>query len=136
MINNDDMYHTCRWCRYYIKGCCTLRMFSPVLTDNVYTVAEDGGLSAVIEETLNSNKPKELMKLLDNLLTSYRLSKARREEVRELIEDGLLQYNDFILKEQLDAAVSRLYQDRLDNAAVTEELMIKDPESFYCKYWS
>lgn len=135
MMNNEDMYHTCRWCKHFIKGCCTLGVFSLVLVDSVYNVAEDGGLSSVIEETLNSKKPEKLIRELDVLLSGYRVAKAKRDEIRKLILEELLEYNDFVLKEELDSAISRLYQERLDNSTVTEEVEIKSPEDFYCSRW-
>ena len=46
-----------------------------------------------------------------------------------------MEYNDFVLKEELDSAISRLYQERLDNATVTEEVEIKSQEDFYCSRW-
>lgn len=135
MMSNEDMYHTCRWCKHFIKGCCTLGVFHPVLTDSVYMVAEDGGLSGVIEETLNSNAPDKLYKEMSILLAGYMVGKAKTDKAIKLIQDLILEHNDFVLKERLDEAVSRLYQERLDNAAVTEEVEIKDPESFYCSRW-
>lgn len=135
MMSNEDMYHICRWCKHFTKGCCTLGVFSPVLVDSVYNVAEDGGLSSVIEETLNSKKPEKLIRELDVLLSGYRVAKAKRDEIRKLILEELLEYNDFVLKEELDSAISRLYQERLDNATVTEEVEIKSPEDFYCSRW-
>lgn len=139
MMSNEwdagGVYHVCRWCKHYVKGCCTLGVFKPVHTMDVYTVAEDGGLSEVIEETLNSSKPDKLIKALDDLLVKYRVTKARREEVKTLFDDLLPEYNDFVLKERLDEAISRLYQERLDNDVLTEAVEIADPERFYCSKW-
>ncbi len=129
------MYHTCKFCKHYVKGCCTLGVFKPVHTLDVYTVAEDGGLSEVIEETLNSSKPEKLMKAMDDLLIQCKVSKAKRIEARNLFEEHLLAYNDFELKERLDEAISRLYQERLEMDVETEAVNIADPESFYCSKW-
>lgn len=129
------MYHACRWCKHYIKGCCTLGVFKPVHSTDVYKVADEGDLSGVIEETLNSSKPEKLMKAMDNLLAQCKVSKAKRAEARNLFEEHLLAYNDFELKERLDEAISKLYQDRLSNDTVKEEVEIVDPERFYCSRW-
>lgn len=134
-MSKEDMYHNCRWCKHFVSGCCTLGVFHPVLTDSVYMVAEDGGLSGTIEETLNSNKPEKLYKEVETLLAGYKVAKVKRDAVKKLIEEILLEHNDFVLKEKLDEAISRLYQERLDNAAVTEEVEIADPENFYCSRW-
>lgn len=135
MTSNEDMYHTCRWCKHYIKGCCILGMFSPVLVDSVYTVAEDGGLSQVIEETLNSLDQKYIIQAIQGACDEQKISKQKRVKILEAFSEAIGQFFDFTAKEALDENISRLYQDRLDNAAVTEEVEIKDPEGFYCSRW-
>lgn len=55
MSDLDEMYHVCRWCKWYEGGKCTNAAFSKEIdTSGVYRVAEDGRLSGTIEETLNS----------------------------------------------------------------------------------
>lgn len=127
------MYHTCRWCKNFEKGCCTLGVFRPVLTDSVYTVAEDGGLSAVIEETLNSLDQKYLMQTITEVCDEQKISRQKKVKLMEALDEALRQFFDFTAKEALDDAISRLYQERLDNATVTEEVEIQDPHTFYCK---
>ena len=136
-IEREGMYHTCRWCKHYDSGLCYLGMLYPVIENRtaVYGVAEDGGLSGVIEETLNSNKPETILKELDKLLAGWKVSKAKRGEVKKLFDEMIPEFLDFTLKEKLDEVISRLYQERLDNEADTEVVEIKDPESFYCSRW-
>ena len=47
----EDMYHTCRWCKYYQDGKCVHEAFAGTQIDVscIYQVAEDGMLSGVIE---------------------------------------------------------------------------------------
>lgn len=132
----DTMYHTCRWCKHYSgNGACLNPMFEPDNEDNlaVYKVSEEGKLSEVIEETLKSNKPKELIEAIDNYLMG-KVAKKHREAVKKLFEEMLPEYNDFTLKEELDEAIHSLYVKELTEA---EALVvgIRDPESFYCKEW-
>lgn len=130
------MYHVCKYCKSYVGGKCVAKVIKPVPEDSVYSVAEDGSLSEAIEETLNSNIPEKLIKAIDDLLEDYRLSQSKRQDVAALFEDMLPEYNDMVLKEQLDSAISVLYQNRLNEIEIPEELDIADPESFYCSKWS
>lgn len=51
----EDLYHTCRWCKYYQGGVCINEAFTACRdTLPVYAVAEDGRLSECIRETLGS----------------------------------------------------------------------------------
>lgn len=132
---NNNTYKACRRCRYYVDKCCTLDMFMPTSEDDIYSIAEEGSLSEVIEETLNSSKPEKILKELDNLLAGWKISKTRRKEVSQLFEEMFPEYNDFTLKEQLDENISRLYQERLGKAIITDEIEIKEPDNFYCSRW-
>ncbi len=45
MMNDDfenDMYHRCRWCKYFEKGRCYRGFASSVVSNTVYEVAEGG----------------------------------------------------------------------------------------------
>lgn len=134
---NNNIYKACRRCRYYVDKCCTLDMFMPTFLseDDIYSIAEEGSLSEVIEETLNSSKPEKILKELDNLLAGWKISKTRRKEVLQLFDEMFPEYNDFTLKEQLDENISRLYQERLVKAIITDEIEIKEPDNFYCSRW-
>ena len=139
MADNDvfDMYHTCRWCKHFNEyGYCMLDQFNVAGFDaSLYKTAEEGHLSEVIEETLNSNKPEKLIRLIDGFLGGIKVSKKNREEVKKLFNEVLPEYFDFELKEKLDENISRLYQERFDNAVFGALVEIKDPESFYCCRW-
>lgn len=136
----DDMYHTCRWCKHFEKGRCYRGFASSVISVNhaIYAVAEEGELSGVIEETLNSSFPKELLRGIINLLVKWKISKKRIKELENYYNEKLPEILDFKLKEKLDENVSMLYQDRLENKIIEVEtgLDINDPENFYCKeFW-
>lgn len=136
MISVDEMYHTCRWCKHFESGKCYKGFASKDLSDTVYKVAEEGELAEVIEETLNSGFPKELLEGIKELLTGWKVSKKRIKELEEYFADKLPEILDFGLKEKLDENISVLYQDRIENRIVEDMgLEIDNPESFYCCKW-
>lgn len=67
----EDMYHTCRWCKYYQGGVCINKAFTACRdTLPVYAVAEDGRLSECIRETLGSISLDKVER--ESLFTSWR----------------------------------------------------------------
>lgn len=136
MTKDEDMYHTCRWCKYFDKGKCYKGFATNTVSDIVYEVAEAGELSGVIEETLNSNFPKELLYGIIALLTEWKISKKRVQELEKYYNEKLPEILDFGLKQALDESISMLYQDRIENKIAEETgIEIDDPEDFYCKYF-
>lgn len=132
----DDMYHVCRWCRYYKNGKCFKGFASHDLDEDVYEVAESGELSEVIEETLNSSFPKDLIEGIKDILRGYKVSEKRIKEVEKFYNEKLPEVLDFDLKEKLDEAISILYQGSAERSAeIKRGLTINDPEDFYCKYF-
>lgn len=130
------MYHACRWCKHYIKGMCHKGFASNIVSDIVYKVAEEGELSGVIEETLNSGFPKELLQGIKELLEDWHISKKRIKELEEFYNEKLPEILDFELKEKLDENISVLYEDRIENMIAGETgVKINNPESFYCCEW-
>lgn len=76
MNSKEDMYHCCNYCKYFDKGKCYKGFADLSVTyDVVYSVAENGRLSEVIEEELNSHKPVKAYAAIRNKLTEYGLSK-------------------------------------------------------------
>ena len=139
MSNFDDLYHTCRWCKWFVGGKCVNEAFSKeVDTIPVYLVAEDGRLSGVIEETLNSVSIERVERELEKLLQGFNLSNKRVDEALQVLRDMLPEWLDFECKPKLDEAVSKLYQDEADKvySSVDGGVEISDPERFYCKeFW-
>lgn len=130
----DEMYHVCRWCKYYDKGVCINGCFGcadGVDILDIYAIAESGKLSGVIEETLNSIKPVKLERELRDKLLSFKLSNKRVDEVIQVFRECLSEFLDFDCKPKLDTEISRLYQ----NVETGEEqgVEIRDPSTFYCK---
>lgn len=132
----DEMYHTCRWCKYFKGGKCYNGFASNGVSDIVYEVGEEGELAGVIEETLNNGFPKELLEGIKELLTGWKISKKRIRELEKYFDEKLPEILDFGLKEKLDENISVLYQDRIENKIAEETgIEINDPESFYCCKW-
>lgn len=88
----EDMYHTCRWCKYFSNGkCINDRAFggTEILSEAVYGIAEEGRLAGVLEETLGSVKASKLSNRLRDVLESYKLSGKRVNEVLDLVVENL-----------------------------------------------
>lgn len=123
----DEMYHTCRWCKYFKGGKCYNGFASNRVSNIVYTVAEEGDLDGFT---------KELLEGLKELLTGWKISKKRIKELENYFDEKLPEILDFGLKEKLDENISILYQDRIENKIAEETgIEINDPESFYCCKW-
>lgn len=134
----EDMYHTCRWCKYYQDGKCVHEAFAGTQIDvaGIYQVAEDGRLSGVIEETLNSVDTSKMESDLGSVLKSFNLSDKRIKGFFEAFGDCLVEFFDGVCKEALDEVVSRLYQSDAEQRSKEAEgggVEIADPHSFYCK---
>ena len=131
----EDMYHTCRWCKWFSDGkCINDRAFggTEILSEAVYDIAEEGRLAGVLEETFGSVKASNLSNRLRDMLESYKLSGKRVSEVLELVAESLEEFLGTDCKEALDDAISRLYKNNTDNLG-SGGVIIADPHSFYCK---
>ena len=139
MSNLDDMYHVCRWCKWYIGGKCVNEAFSKEIdTTPVYQVAESGKLSEIISETLGSISTKKIQAELREKLEGFKLSDKRISEVMDMLSSEITEWIDKSCKPELDEAISGLYQGEADTAftSVDGGVEIADPESFYCKeFW-
>lgn len=85
----DDLYHVCRWCKYYKAGMCINGCFGAgdsVDLFDIYAIAESGKLSGVIEETLNSIKPVKIER--ESLEISYSLL--------SLVKSGLERFYSYL----------------------------------------
>lgn len=133
----DDLYHVCRWCKYYKDGMCINGCFGAgdsVDILDIYAIAESGKLSGVIEETLNSIKPVKIERELRDKLFSFKLSEKRVGEVLQLFRECLGEFLDFECKSKLGEEISRLYQ--AVKTGDGDGVEIKDPHTFYCKeFW-
>ena len=132
--SNDDWQKCCRWCHYYENGKCT-HSLSPTGSSEeatVYSVAESGKLSEVIEETLHSIPPKAFSEL-EYLLRDWKISEKRIKEFQKVFGECLDQYLDMEVKPELDEKISVLYQSEVENTSWDSE--IPDPEEYCCKEW-
>lgn len=133
----DDLYHACRWCKYYKDGMCINECFGSegsVDMFDIYAIAESGKLSGVIEETLNSVKPVKIERELRDKLLSFKLSNKRVDEVLQVFRECLGEFFDFDCKPKLDEEISKLYQGV--KTGYEDGVEINDPHTFYCKeFW-
>ena len=134
-VDFNNPMHRCRWCKYYDSGCCYRgKMYTTDIGD-VYKVAEEGKLSEVIEETLNSNKPTEIIEQIDTKLLEWGVSEKRRKEIKKVFEDNLPEYFDFTLKPELDEAISKLYQTQLDVDELHDIIEILESDEMVCNFF-
>lgn len=126
---DNDLYHNCRWCRFNVKGTCikSTEIFVGYVTDSLYEIAESGKLSEAITEGLKFPKFEKL----ESLLAEYGISQKRQKEILQTVK-AELEDNTPTMVEGVDDSVSRLI---LSYEADVEDLELKDPESFYCKYF-
>lgn len=141
MTNADyeSLYHVCRWCKWYQGGKCINEVFAGTQIDaeGVYQVAEDGRLSGVIEETLHSVNTSKMENDLKEVLYDFNLSDKRIKEFFKAFGECLTEFYDMRLKDELDEAVSMLYQkDAEKRGTEFSGIEIADPTTFYCKeFW-
>ncbi len=125
----DDMYHNCRWCRYNDKGKClkSSDVFNSPANKDLYKLSEDGILSEALQEGLSFPK----MIKVKSLLKEFGISQKRQNEILKAVGTELEDSIPTII-EGLDESVSQLLNKQ---NTVSEDLELKDPESFYCKYF-
>ena len=125
----DEMYHNCRWCRFYSKGKCvkTPKVFYTSVSDELYNLVESGKLSEAINEGLKLPK----MSKLTSLLEWYSISQKRQKEILKAVAEELEEFIPTMV-ESIDGSVGDLI---INTESKVEDLELKDPESFYCKYF-
>lgn len=134
----DDMYHCCRFCHHYVNGKCFNQNMMESFCDSpssVYKVAEEGRLSAVLEETFHSVKKNTVVEEIVTLLRDYKLSEKRVKEVKDSLVNSIDQWFDFEVKDKIDEEVSELYQDAVENMTEVDGVEIINPSEHYCKDW-
>lgn len=135
-ICSDDRFHCCRYCHYFIEGRCYNKKVGAELSNdafmNVVDVAESGKLSGVLEETIHSNYPKDMVKELSGLLRTWKISNARINEFEQNFNELFDQWADFTLKDEIDCAVDMLYQNNAKDDSF-DGIEISNPENYYCK---
>lgn len=132
----NDIYHCCRWCHYFESGKCYNKNVMESYADapvKIYEVAEEGKLSGVLEETFHSIRKNAVTEEIVKLLRSYNLSEKRIKEVHDCVINSIDQWFDEDVKEKLDSAVSRLYQDSVEHYAEVDGVEISNPEDHYCR---
>jgi len=129
MARTDELYHNCRWCRFSNNGKClkSSEIFESTVSEELYKLVEGGNLSEAIREGLTLPK----MSKLESLLAGYGISQKRQKEVLQAVGAELEEFIP-IMVEGIDNSVSKLI---LNTESKLVDLELKDPESFYCKYF-
>lgn len=123
------MKDTCRWCKHYKNGKCLNDNFYSESEHNIYSVSESGQLSGVIEEVLEDSKAKRIINAIDAELESYKVSKVRRKEIKDIFNEMLQDY--FVdLRDELDSEINRLYVKNAEDNTI--DAVIISPNEFCC----
>ncbi len=125
----NDLYHCCRWCKWFEKGVCTNERVFDRLNDNVlHPFWENGNLSEAIREGLSGVEFKEL----EAALIESKLSKKRVAEIMKTFHDEL---DDAFVNwtENIDGCVSIALTNY--DFGRDDGIPIKDPSNFHCKFF-
>lgn len=111
VVKSDDNWQKCcRWCHYYQNGKCW-------------------------NKEVSYNYQNGLMYSLMEIFDEWRMSGKRKAEFKEHFKLCWGEFADMLLKEELDEAVSIVYQNHLDPELEFEGTYIDDPNEFCCKEW-
>jgi hypothetical protein len=124
-----DLYHCCRWCKWFSGGKCTNEQAFDALDDNVlYPFWENGNLSEAIKEGFKDFKFDEL----ETALIESKLSKKRVTEIMKLfgeeLESAFMNWT-----ESIDGSVSTALTNY--DFGRDDGVSIKDPSDFHCKFF-
>ena len=124
----NELYHCCRWCKWYRDGCCVNdEVFHKDDTFEFYPFYEDGYLSAAIEEGFNVN----IVSQLEQILMENNIAKGKLKHILDAFNEELeTQKVNWI--ESIDESVSKA----LNNYDFVDYgVCITDPHTFYCKHY-
>lgn len=124
----DEMYHSCRWCHHYSNEKC--KRMSSILEDPIVspivTLIEEGKMEEAVKESFTQ---PELCKTR-KLLLQYLSGKKCTEVLKALEED--LERNKGTWVEEIGFSIALVVEKAEPSV---EEFYIREPESFYCKYF-
>jgi hypothetical protein len=129
-MNLNDMYKTCRWCKWFKDGACLNEQAFEAGDDfEFFKFAEEGALSEAIREGFKGFKFEKL----EQALFESKLSKKRIKEIMavffaELELDAQLHWTEAI-DEQVMTALNNF------DFGFEDGVYIKDPSEFSCKYF-
>ncbi len=128
MNGKEDLYHSCRWCKWFAEGKCTNEAFTSKAVE-LFPFYEDGVLSEAIKEGLSGVS----FNALELALNESSLSKKKVAEIMNGFHEEL--ENAFMIwAENIDGTVSLALEhfDFEKDAGIT----VADPHTFYCKnFW-
>jgi len=127
---NDDMYKTCRWCKWFKNGnCINEKAFDMENDIEIAKFTEEGHLSGVIEEGFGNVK----FSGVEQKLFESKLSKKVQAEIMKTLHEEFegVKVN---LIESIDESVS-IALNNFDFSGDDEGVYIADPNEFYCKYF-
>ena len=124
----DDIYHCCRWCKWFQSDKCTNSEFT-IDSLNINSFYEEGYLSEAIKEGFNEKKLHEL----ESALSESKISKKKQSEILKVFHEELEAIKvDWV--EEIDNQVSKAINNF--DFTVEDGVEITNPTEFYCKnFW-
>lgn len=136
MHESDQIYHCCRWCKWFDNNYCNHNRTFAVedrsdIADNLSITSDNGYIQEAIKETV---EPDKITEILRAELSETRLSKRKIDEIMQSIAAQINEVWLFDWLLEIDSAVTDTFIKHLDqdNTAAPE---VVDPESFWCKYY-
>lgn len=129
MSKTEELYHNCRWCKYYSQGDClrSSEVFYSSVNVDLFNLVESGKISEAIQEGLTLPK----LRKLENFLSGSNLSKKLQKEILQTVGAELEECIPTMV-EGINDSVGKV----ICNLEIgTKDLELKDPESFYCKHF-
>lgn len=130
VVKAKDLDKCCRWCHYYRSGKCTHNTFYPEESD-LWHIQEEGKLSEVLTESLNSVSLKNVMQSVSNILNTTKIPKSKIESILIAIKRSLEDYKEEAVH-TLDNDVGSLYMEYERNQT---DITISNPEDTCCSEW-
>jgi len=130
-MSRDDMYKTCRWCKYFdrkTQTCINDRAFDSGNDFDFSPFYEGGALAEAIRDGFNDF----IFYDLKQALIESKLSKKRIAEIMKIFYD---EFDNALIDwtESIDGQVSRALNHF--DFSYLDGVSIKDPSEFHCKHF-
>lgn len=136
MAEYDEIYHCCRWCKWFDDDCCNhSRTFTVEdrddVVDNISHTSDMGYIQEAIKEAVNQDKISEIVRaeLSETSLSKKKINEIMTAIAGQIEEVWLL---DWLL--EIDGAVTDTFIKHLGEDSFVMPMVV-DAESFWCKYY-
>ena len=131
---NNELYHSCRWCKWYQKNTCRNDQAFGEADDTIdfYKFYENGHLSAAIEEGYATIDWRYIQSKIEE--KTVRASKATITSILDFLKEEVEEFKKNST-ESIDESVSQALNNFNFQDENTSGIEIKEPYDFYCKYF-